>query len=810
MPAIPLSYSTELGRVVSQGGGKLLNFTYSTNLGELVGAWNADVAGGSFQAGAKFTVEGYMKNGLIEQVWKDPDGMIHLSGKDAGVYLMCSTPPAKEIAAGGTNEVIQDLVNFCGPDITCQISGVGLGSTGVNMRSAVTGTTCAEAILEMAMLGGQIAYIDKEGKLVVGPPAPGFSLPNIQLDYTGSQLDMEGYATQVSVVVTRRKKTKKEEIAEKPQGAEQKYRGSTPDAIITLKSDSGSFSHGSVSGSYTVSWYEPIKAIKHISTTITNGYTKVQTEEDHCYCDFLDNIEHKYVWRGNQEYLLFAWIEKSYEITKTVTGPYQDTDVDFKETTTEHMEREFTGFSTPWINDDWRNHLRAISKETIERNVLHERAKTQPDDKMPPFDPPFDFKLERTYDYKDSGRIVTCAETETKYEARQLGIIAPVKRKDGSTGLYSTISIFEDSRYLGLVSHTAPAWIPVKTYRSSYSKYRDDGSCVVSTQSEWCDDGAEWIVKNLPHTGDLAADEYQEDYAKFSPKISGLSVNVGGGGLQSEWQFLEIPGKVKTEAEEDNENQYAISSENWYFNGGYLPTKYCPHYEEKENDCSIYGISAISDFDGEECPYQGRSWQGCIRARAALEQARYEEDRPLLEAPVVGIKNGGDSVESKPKAGYNREFYIDDIIDESTAQALANAAAENIWNVKRRKGYRDTITIPLAQNYYPNGGIASVSHDLFNMKTTISYFTDGPIPDFAISSSVAGISDGISGRNSGRRTRPMNGTIVSITDSGTVNVNINGMVYPCTTKLINLSVGDAVLVSFASGNSMHGHIIERM
>ena len=56
----------------------------------------------------------------------------------------------------------------------------------------------------------------------------------------------------------------------------------------------------------------------------------------------------------------------------------------------------------------------------------------------------------------------------------------------------------------------------------------------------------------------------------------------------------------------------------------------------------------------------------------------------------------------------------------------------------------------------------------------------------------------------------MSGTVTVVHDDGTVFVNVSGVTYPCSTKLINVGPGDAVLVSFTSGNAMRGHIVERM
>ena len=149
-------------------------------------------------------------------------------------------------------------------------------------------------------------------------------------------------------------------------------------------------------------------------------------------------------------------------------------------------------------------------------------------------------------------------------------------------------------------------------------------------------------------------------------------------------------------------------------------------------------------------------------------------------------------------------------LEKEAAAGIATTAAQNILKVKKLKGLFRTVVLPYDPSLVPNGAISSVSHDWANMQTTVKYRIDGEIPDFAVPASAAGISDGVSGRNAGRRTRPMTGTVDAVEENGKVWVTVNGMTYPCSTKLVNIGVGDSVLVSFNSGNSVHGHIVERM
>lgn len=409
--------------------------------------------------------------------------------------------------------------------------------------------------------------------------------------------------------------------------------------------------------------------------------------------------------------------------------------------------------------------------------------------------------MTREFKRTDFGLGLVCSETEIRNEARQVGSISAVK-KNGELLQYP------NNTFMAIQSHSSPFWVSVENYRTYYEKFRRDGTCEVSTRSEWSDDGARWMLANgLLKSDDETLDKYQEDYAKFTQNTSGMEVSLQGSGLSANlWQFLELPGRVKvTSNVPGGEDQFGLDSSGWYLNGGYVPSRFCPHYDRQSQSCGIFGIAAVGDFEGEKCPYAGQGWTPCVRARAALEQARSEHDRPLLEPPVVGLASSGSQ-----HVGYQREIYADEIMTDSQAQSIANTAAQNILRVKGTKGLRKTVTIPYDGEIVPDGCVVSVTHDWSNMRTTVSYRVSGDIPDFLIPASVGGIASGISDRDAGRRTRPMSGTVTAVHDDGTVFVNVSGVTFPCSTKLINVGPGDAVLVSFTSGNAVRGQIVERM
>ena len=181
-------------------GGEVTAFNYSRSLNELIGTWSAEVAGGTFKAGNSISFSGVLTNGIITNAYKDSTGLWHLEGKDAGYKLMKSIPDISDLPTGNAKVVIQYLANFCG--IMLSMSGTGL--SGFNVRSVISGSTCAEAILELAMLSGFIAYIDNSGELVITLSSTKTPTYTDVINDSGSDIDLDGYATQVLVSLTSR------------------------------------------------------------------------------------------------------------------------------------------------------------------------------------------------------------------------------------------------------------------------------------------------------------------------------------------------------------------------------------------------------------------------------------------------------------------------------------------------------------------------------------------------------------------------------------------------------------------------------
>ena len=783
---ITLDYNISSGK----NGGKVTAFTYSHSLNELCGSWSAQVAGGTFTAGNSISFANVMMNGIISRAQKDSSGLWHVEGYDAGVKLMRSTPNIEDLPKGDVRTVIQSLATLCGVSIV--MSGTGL--TGFNVRSLISGSTCAEAILELAMLSGCVAFINS-GQLCVQTPASRIT-PNFEyvIDDSGTDFDLDGYATQATILL-RKSSIDDEEATVQPV---EYYTGKTPSTSPKHVTYSGTFSNRQgVSGSYSIKMLEPFDVAEREETSITENGITIETVQTHDY-----DFKHKTIWRDNQEYVLFAFIETGYSLTKTTTGNYSG-GISFTEKTTETMTRSLSRFDAVGVPNDWDGQLGLVDTETITRFTARTGA-PDPDDNMPAYSPPFDRKITRQYSRELRGKGLLCCETETRYEARQVGTISPVK-VDGEA-----VPHFLMNSKLAIQTHSTPQWVEVNTYRTYYEKYDNDGNIVLSTRSEYCDDGAKWLVEHaLSDIGDEELNEYQKAYSKFSQDSQGLEISLGSSVLTSAWHFIELQGRMKNTTGNDENGVALGDTKKWYNNGAYLPLVSCPHYNDSNEPCNVFALADSSK--GPICLTNHNNparWSYCTRAVEALKRAKAIEKKQF-DAPIIGTATLSGTSTQSPAVGYKREIFIDGNISDSQAQTIANTIAANILAVKDTKGLRKTVTIPYNPSIAPNGNIVEVSHDWENLTSQVTYRINGTVPDFMIAQSVSGIAAFVSARDTSRLGTPKYG-VVSAVSEDFVTVNLGNQTVKCTTKLKELGTGDTVLVSFPSGNKLRGVVISRL
>ncbi|MBQ3454995.1 MAG: hypothetical protein IJG36_01040 [Synergistaceae bacterium] len=802
--------------------GKISAFSYSHSLNELVGSWSASVAGGTFKAGEAITFEGVMTNGIISKARKDSSGLWRIEGYDAGVRLMRSTPEISDLPEGDAKTVISRLATFCNIQLVMNNNGL----SGFNVRSVISGSTCAEAILELAMLSGFIAFIGNDGKLYVQAPADkphhsggteftggdssngnndntfpieGHSNPNLNFSYiiddSGSDIDLDGYATQVSVILTR----KSEDIDaddDGESGGTIYYTGQTPSLSPYKVTTYGLFSNGT----YSFTMLEPFGVVESLDTTITENSVTVHTVENHSY-----DYKVKTIWRDNQEYALFAFIEKAYTLTKTITGEYSTEageKLTFTETTTENMNRSFSVFDDVGVHNDWEGQISMIDTETITRSTVREGGE-ELQEGMPSYSPPFDVQITRKYSRDNRGQDIICNETEISYEARQVGSISPVKVNG------ELVPYFMTGSSLAIQTHSTPAWVEVITYRTYYEKRDDNGECIISTRSEYCDEGSKWLVAHaLDDTGDDDINELQKAYAKFTQQSHGLDVSIGQSVISSPWNFIELQGRMMNTTADDEEGVALGNVSEWYNNGNFLPHEVCPFYNKSAQECNVFLLGNLDEE--KECRrVQGTYfWKACARAMAALRLAR-ELEAQQVEAPIIGTASLSNVPDNNPTLGYTREVYVDETLTDDEAQSIADAIAANILTIKGLKGIRRTVTIPYSPSYVPDGAVVEVSHDWENLTTSVTYRDEGDIPDFLVAQSVSGIAAFVAAREASKLSVPKYGVISTIqNEEYKVKVGNSEVFY--TTKLQNLAEGDNVLVSFQSGNKLRGQVIARL
>ena len=520
------------------------------------------------------------------------------------------------------------------------------------------------------------------------------------------------------------------------------------------------------------------------------------------------DYKHKTIWRDNQEYVLIAYIETGYTLTKTTEGTYK-TDkgesLNFKEITTETMTRDMSVFDAPYLPEDWQGELKMVDSETISRSTVREGGKSVADN-MPAYSPPFDSKITKTFTRDLFGRGLLCNETEETYEARQIGTISPVK-KNGENIPYG-----QGDKDLAIQTHSTPEWVLVKNYKTYYDRYDKDGEAILSTHSEYSDDGAEWLTAHaLSDTGDENINEYQKAYAKFSQHSNGLGVDVGSSSITQAWQFVELTGRTKGSRSVEEGKNIGNTSD-WYDNGAFVSQAICPFYNETNKACNIWRLGAYENHS-EGCMHKSKTgtpgWTRCARAYAALQLAQ-EQDTAQVDTVIIGMASIKDTATTTPAAGYQRDIYIDELLNDNNAQSIANTIAQNILNVKGIKGIRKSVTIPYNPNIQLNGSVVEVSHDWGSLQTSISYLTTGDIPEFMISQSISSIASFVATRENARSNIPKYGSVVSANDNNDVLVKIGNSSYKCTTKLRKLSQGDIVLVSFAAGNKLRGQVIARL
>ena len=773
---------------------KLISFTATTEAWDLVGNWSAVIGPkdngeydlSQFQPGTAIDFE-HLKKGLITGWSRGDDGQILLSGYNAGGWLYRTLGAVSALPAGGSVALMQHLASRAG--LSLSASG---GLSGFNARSLVTATTVAEALVELAQLSGLVLYIDNDGKVQGRSPIlRNIAFPTVLSD-NGRNLDLDAYATGVTVILYRRKKTKEEESGGteggKPQGPF--MRGTTPSGNITEVRKSGE--------GYAITTLEPIGQVKKTESNVTiqAGGDTITLKET---ADYVHNITTGTRWEGNREVRWFRWVLEGYTKVRERSGAYTTSDgrqLNFKETTTETYALTWS-----WITN--RKETERIEKRTVREPKITGQGLSE--------SPPYDLISTTTYTRDDLGRRVIRTTNESVYEKMDIGRFAPLRSVDNPEVLIT------DHRGVPKVINgsVATEWVERIKASQTIENISDDGGVDFSSTTTSDDEGAHWIIKNGAYLVDTdltnetpaqkVARETAEAYAIFTDGSDDLDVSAAQGGQPCDVAYDELVLQgMERYWHSIPDTGVPVNGENWYdpATGGYVPSAVCPHYD---TTCEIYELPVVWTHEGKECPYRGRNWRDCPRALAALEQVKSEEDTQEFEPPVVCTAGTVDS-----GAHHVRKIYIAEFLTEAQARSIGQQIASNLLKIKGARGIRQSVTVPLDTSLAPDGTIVSVSHDFKALKSSVSYRVDERVPDILLPDSVASAAYQIGERERNRNMRSVIGEVIEIDKAtGRIKVLAENTVLNCSTKLKWLGVGDQVTVELPAGNGVNGTITAR-
>jgi hypothetical protein len=803
-------------------GHDIISLTHSVDNWNLIGQFDAEIGPqtdgtydmSQFPLGKTLDFQ-YLKKAVLMSYRPNQDVRYSLSGHDAGRLLDRVCPAPSGIPTGGANSVIVWLANQCGVTVT----GTG-GLTGIDARALITSDKVIDVIIELCQLSGILPYIGQDGSLnLVSPTIYNVDYPTNQiLRDEGMELDLDNCAKGVCVVLYRRKKTDKEDDDSTPGGPYTE--GQTPGAYPTTRTVTA--------GGVTYTYYDPlgipIKVEGVSDDTITlegglNGAIRIATKsvenydydlDSSTYWDSPPNIAMAN-YQDNQEHRVYTWkmtdYSKTQEVSKYMSGTVN---LSVKETTTETLHRDY----------DFDERLKS---ETYEKKteVAAISGALPVLEGAPEYSAPFDEKYTTTYsrhmggsiDFWDYLKIVTVRRT---YEQEEIGSFPGVKKWDESSEQYVQDTwVYGDSGPLPLTvkGESFVAWVEHITTETVFEFMDSEGNVKIRVRSAIPDGGSTfrnakgWLpaVKNDDSEEDAIVKRIQQYYEAFSEHgaVTDFEADVDGAPADETISTLDLPGMRMYYG-----SGGISDSEDWYnpATGGY--TSYqgvCPHYSN--GDCGIYDISVVWYYDERKCPNQyGRRWRNCPRAKGALEQANAENKNVQFEKPILcyaGNINSG--------MVYTRNVYIRDFITEAQAQTLGNEIAANLLILRGSRGWRRTITIPLDPSLHIDGTIVSIAHDYKEKTSTIKYRVDGDIPDFLNPNSIASLSYYVWNRENNRNTRTVFGEVIGInTSTKRITVQVGTDVIECSTNIVQVDIGDVVIVSLPAGNRMDGTIQERV
>lgn len=766
--------------------------TYRREQRALIGTWSAQVLLTTEpEIGDAWNIEGIMKKGLVTAVvnrGEAADGrtLWAVSGYDAGFRLMKSCPLAHELTATDLPGLIVEIATYC--DMPADVTMAS--KLTIPAKSLVSAQTCAQAVLDLALYGGAVAYVTPDGVLRVAPPVACGTFPDGGLNLEtieNKDLDLDGYASGVVVTLGRRGAAAESH----DDDSDDAWTGSTPSGTLTeaWRSGSAAIPGGVLSWSYRI--LQPIGAVSYYQANVfipNSGIAKTIVAE------YEYDVRTSVIVSNSQEQRLWVWgmTDAGIVETSSVEAAYYNA----KTGATECEKVEWTATQT--IEREYDADLTHVAKEVQETKVVSDGAA------VPADQPPQSRRVERSWIWDDDNGYRGLSELEWVWENKDIGVTDTVT---GANGEKVTFSMENGSvRIIRLPAHQTTVFTRRVITRQTDEIFDDDGKCVSRIERETDDNGvADMLSRGLfgnvldPGNADAKA---SIAWLKALPQYGSFRVQQmpGSSSISAEVSTLTQAGKRLASSASTTAGKYTDGT--W----GY---ETCP-FLCVDGKCGVLstasaatvGGSSSATGDAIDCPYLN------YHATPGYEKcSRYVPYRDLAGTstgsapgiPVVGIAGDG-------AVWFEKELYVDADLSDDAALKAAQTIARNILNVKGiSRGVTKTVTIPAKLGIHPDGGVIAVEHDFGAMRTRVTYRPSDIVPPnyvmFLTSSSAAlalyskeSIGKGRSAIGQVAEVRPDRATVI-----------LAGRPVSCSSS-VRIKRGDNVLVFLPPGSVTNGII----
>lgn len=792
-------------------------FLYSCDVRSLVGSWSATVLLSTAPAlGDGWSVPGVMEGGILTSAVKKgeaADGRTYwaLGGYDAGFKLMTSAPLAHQVQASELGAVIRELIEGCGlaADVTLE------RTLDVDARYLVSGDTVANAVLDLALIGGAVACVTADGTVKVAPPRACGEFPTRGLtidDVESKSLDTDGYASGVIVTLGRRAKSK----SSKSTSASSIYndKNTVQTGSLTRESQSGvsSITAGTLSWSYTM--LKPLGVIEEFNAELWLpgiGVSKVFSSS------YEYDVETTLLRTGEKQSRVWKYCLTSASAVESteINATYYDSATG--KTATETVKR--------------------IAEHTVERSydvdkthILSETSTTKIYDPDVGMKEPFTSRTQRDWTWEDDSNYRAVLERSWQYSEKDVGQADVVR--DPATSKPLTIKLADGTdSYVLLNGNQATMQIKSESVTNTEEIFNDDGECVMRIERSTDDDG----LNDMLSRG-LFGDLYDAKNTQVKAAMAQLRNLSQSGSMR----IQQMPGSssISTEVETQTMEGDTYKADTTASSGSSYKKRYvegtfaqevCP-FLCSDGTCGVISEPAAASVnessgslveDGVE--YASTYWNSdgttttankgskCTKLDSDGGTPNYENCPKYTSLKFMAASTAGSGA-GVPVIGLagdgaiwtEKEVYIDEELSDNDALILARQIAENILAVKQvSRGIIESVTIPLNVNINPDGGVMGVSHDFGSLRTTLSYRPhDTTPPDYIMLLTTASAALNVFDKANIAKGRSAYGRVVDVRPDRAL-VILGGRPVSCTSSL-SIKRGDNVLVFMPPGSVANG------